>query len=474
MNLRKIKTIHFTGIKGVGMTALALAAQDLGKVVSGSDTAEIFPTSQILKQRQIKLKIGFSPQHLPKNCDLLIYTGAHDGQANSEVRTALERNIPVLPHSQALGLFSDGYKTLAVAGVGGKSTTSAILATILDTAGLRPSFCVGAGNIPCLKTPGRMVRKSKYFVAEADEYVTDPQANLTPRFHYLKPFVAVITNLEYDHPDVYKNLDAIFDSFRTFIQPVPQDGLVVLNIDNPHIRQFIKTIDKPVTTYGFSPQADWQIVKVHVADKKQFLQLKYKNIIWPELIINLPGNYNALNSVAAVAASYHLGVSPEKIKLGLKRFTGVKRRFEFIGEAKGVSLYDDYAHHPTEIQAVLAAAKNWLPGKRLIVIFQSHTYSRTKALLTGFAKSFELGDVVIINDIFSSARETDSLGLTGPVFEKEVKKYHHHVYYCPGEVETLNCLQKIAAKNDVIFTLGAGNNWLWHKQIIKCLKQISY
>ncbi|MCX6817183.1 MAG: UDP-N-acetylmuramate--L-alanine ligase [Candidatus Beckwithbacteria bacterium] len=470
MNLRKIKTIHFTGIKGVGMTALALGVQDLGKNVSGSDTEEIFPTNAILKQRQIKVKSGFSARNIPKNCDLLIYTGAHNGQANPEVVSALSRGIPVLAHSQALGLFSSGFKTLAVAGVGGKSTTSAILATILDSAGLKPCFCVGAGDVPCLKTPGRMVRKSAYFVAEADEYVTDPQLNLTPRFHYLSPFVSIITNIEYDHPDVYQNLEAIFDSFRTFIKPVPPDGLVVVNFDNSHVRQFIKTIDKPIATYGFSPQADWQIVKAHVADKKQFLQLKYKNIVWPELIINLPGNYNALNSVAAVAAAHHLGVSPDKIILGLKRFTGVKRRFEFIATVKGVSLYDDYAHHPTEIQAVLSAAKNWFPGKRLITIFQSHTYSRTKALLSDFARSFELADEVIINDIFPSAREKDNLGLIGPIFSQEVKKYHSRVHYCPGEPETMNCLKKIVAKNDVIFTLGAGNNWLWYKQIIKLLK----
>ncbi|MCG2691824.1 Mur ligase domain-containing protein [Microgenomates group bacterium] len=248
MNLKKIKTIHFTGIKGVGMTALALCAADLGKKISGSDTAEVFPTSEILKKRKLKIKLGFSPDHLPKNCDLVIYTGAHGGSDNQEVKAAVNRQTPVLSHAQALGLFSQDKKTLAIAGVGGKSSTAAMLATVLITAGYSTGFAVGVGDIPCLNAPGRMRKKDQYFVVEADEYVTDPLHNLTPRFHYLNPYLAIITNLEYDHPDVYKNIDEIFESFRKFIR---KTQVIIINFDNPHNRQFIKTIDKPLITYGF-------------------------------------------------------------------------------------------------------------------------------------------------------------------------------------------------------------------------------
>ncbi len=468
MNLKKIKSIHFTGIKGVGMTALALCALDLGKKISGSDTAEVFPTSQILTKRKIKIKLGFSPNNLPKNCDLVVYTGAHGGSDNLEVQAALKRRIPVLSHAQALGLFGQEKKTLAVAGVGGKSSTAAMLATVLTTAGCPIGFAVGVGNIPCLGAPGRMSKKAQYFVAEADEYVTDPANNLTPRFHYLNPYLAIITNLEHDHPDVYQNLEQIFASFKKFIN---KTQIILINLDNPHNRQFIKIINKPVITYGFSPQADWRILKTYVAEQKQFISLQYQGMIWPDLILPLPGDYNALNALAAVAAAHHLGLSQPKIYQGLTQFTGTKRRFELIAEIKGISLYDDYAHHPTEIKALLKAAKVWLPDRRLIIIFQSHTYSRTKILLQEFSHCFTLADIVLVNDIFASARETDNLGLTGKSLTQSIKQFHPRAVYCPDKPATLAYLKDTMTKGDVIFTVGAGNNWLWHKDIIKLLKQ---
>lgn len=454
------------------MTALALCAQDLGKKVSGSDVHELFPTSQILKKRKISIKIGFSPPHLPKNCDLLIYTGAHGGSDNQEVQAAVKLQIPVLSHAEALGLFSEDKKTLAVAGVGGKSSTAAMLATVLTTAGYATGFAVGVGNIPYLNTPGRLPQKAKFFVAEADEYVTDPLHNLTPRFHYLKPYLAIITNLEYDHPDVYRNLDQIFDSFKTFIKPVPETGAIIANWDNPHVRRWLKTIERPIITYGFSPQADWRILKTHVAFQKQFISLQYQGLTWPDLVLSLPGEYNALNAVAAVAASHHLGMSQGKIYQGLTKFTGTMRRFELIAEAHGVSLYDDYAHHPTEIKALIKAAKAWLPHRRIIIIFQSHTYSRTKNLLQEFSQCFTNADIVIINDIFASARENDNLGLTGKSFVQSIKQFHPQVVYCPNKSATLTYLKDTIDQGDVIFTLGAGDNWLWHNDIIQIMMSL--
>lgn len=471
MNLKKIKTIHFTGIKGVGMTALALCADDIGKKISGSDTPEVFPTSKVLKKRKIKIKLGFSPAHLPNNCDLVIYTGAHGGQDNLEVQAALKLKIPVLSHAQALGLFSHNKQTLAVAGVGGKSSTAAILATVLTTAGCSTGFAVGVGDIPCLGAPGRLRKNAQYFVVEADEYVTDPLHNQTPRFHYLNPYLAIITNLEHDHPDVYQNLEQIFDSFKTFVKPVPVAGAVIANFDNPHLRRWLKTIDKPVITYGFSPQADWRILKTYVAEQKQFISFQYQDLIWPDLVLRLPGDYNALNALAVVAASYHLGLSQPTIYQGLTKFNGSKRRFELIAAVKGIVLYDDYAHHPTEIKALLKAAKAWLPNRRLIIIFQSHTYSRTKNLLKEFSHSFALADIVIVNDIFASARESDNLGLTGKNLTQSIKQFHPQTVYCPDKPATLAYLKDTITKGDAIFTVGAGNNWLWHQDIIKLLKQ---
>ena len=470
MNLRSIKSIHFTGIKGVGMTALALCAKDLGKKISGSDLAETFPTDKILKKRGIKIKIGFNKINLPLNCQLVIHTGAHGGSTNPEVIIAKKRNIPTLNHAQALKLFSNTKQVLAVAGVGGKSTTSAMLATLLTQSGFNPSFAVGVGDIFSLNTPGRFNKKSDYFVIEADEYVADPTFDLTPRFHYLNPFIAIITNLEHDHPDVYPDLGVVIKAYLTFISQVSKKGAIIVNIDNPRIKNLINKITRPVITYGFSPQADWQVLKTHVAKEKQFFTLKHNSTVYPDFVLNCLGNYNVLNATAAIAAADFLRISIPKLQQGIKAYSGTKRRFEFIKEIKSIRLYDDYAHHPTEIKAVLSAAKDWLPGRRLIVIFQSHTYSRTKTLLKDFANSFNSAHQVIINEIFSSARETDTQGINGQILTGEIKKHQSQVFFCPDKQATLKHLKANLQKKDCVITLGAGDNWLWHKDILKTIK----
>ena len=470
MDLKKVKSIHFTGIKGVGMAALAICAKDLKIKVTGSDTDEVFPTNQALKQRKINWKIGFSEKNLPKTCHLVIYTGAHGGSTNPEVIAAQAKNIPILNYGQALALFTQGKKVIATAGVGGKSTTASMLAAILDSAGLNPSFAVGVGNITNLNTPARFSKKSDLFIVETDEYVADPHTDKTPKFHYLAPHIAIITNIEHDHPDVYPSIRSIYKSFKIFVDKMPKNGFLIVNIDNPHIKEFIQSINRKVITYGFSPQADWQIVKTHTAHKKQFFSIKQNNIPWPDFILHAPGKYNVLNATAAIIAAHQLNVSPEKIQAGVKAYTGTKRRFEFINQVKGIELYDDYAHHPIEIQALLKATKDWLPGKRIFAIFQSHTYSRTKTLLNQFAQSFNQAHKVIINDIFASAREKEDLSINGEILTQAIKKYNSQTFFCPGKTATIKFLKENLVKGDVIFTMGAGNNWLWHKDILKAIR----
>lgn len=473
IDLKKINTIHFTGIKGVGMTALALCAQDMGKTISGSDTDETFPTSQILEQRQISSQVGFSANHVPKDCNLVIYTGAHGGATNIEVKTAQSKNISVLSHAQALRLFTLNKKTIATAGVGGKSTTAAIISHLFDAAGFNPSFAVGVGNILPLGTPGRFTDNSDMFVVESDEYVTDPQADLTPRFHYLDPYIAIITNLEHDHPDVYPSIQDMFKAFKVFVSKIPKDGAIIVNIDNSNIQNFIQTITGPIISYGFSPQADWQILNPRLKQQKQYFTLRYKKINWPEFSLGLPGRYNLLNATAAAVCAYHLGMSPVRIQSGLDSFIGTQRRFEYIGKVNNILLYDDYAHHPIEIKALLKAAKQWFPKRRIIIIFQSHTYSRTKVLLSQFARSFTLANQVIINNIFASAREKDNLGITGAKLAQAISQHQPNTQYCAGKSATIEFLTKTSQPGDVIFTVGAGDNWLWHQDILKALENIS-
>lgn len=469
IKLKDIKKIHFTGIKGVGMTALALCVRDLGIKVTGSDIEEKFVTDKTLKQTKICWKKGFKKENVGKP-DLLIYTCAHQGEKNPEVIYAKKQKIPVLSHAQALGLFMQDKESISVCGVGGKTTTSSIMATLLDQAGLNPSFAIGVGSINPLGLPGRYNKKGKYFVAEADEYITAPRIR-KPRFMYQNPKIIVITNIELDHPDVYKNIGQTIDVFKKFVEKLPENGLLVCCIDNDKIKKLLQLIKVPYQTYGFSPLADWQIIKVSWLPGKMTFSIKNKDIETEDLVINIPGKFNILNATAAWVVGNFLGIGFNQLKQGLKAFKGTKRRFEFIENIDGISLYDDYAHHPIEIKATLEAAKKWFGGRRIIAVFQPHTYSRTKVLLADFAKSFIDADLIIITDIYASAREKkEDFKVSSKDLADKMRKQKANVFYLPGETQVAEFLKENTKKGDVIFTLGAGDIFLWHEDIIKKLK----
>lgn len=470
IKLENIKKIHFTGIKGVGMTALALCARDLGIKVAGSDIKEKFVTDETLMKARISWKVGFKKENIGKP-DLLIFTCAHQGEENPEVLYAKDKKIPVLSHAQALGLFMQDKESISVCGVGGKTTTASIMATLLDQTGLNPSFAIGVGNINPLGLPGKYNKKGKYFIAEADEYITSPK-NKKPRFFYQEPKIIVITNIEFDHPDVYKNIDQTIEIFKTFAQKIPKDGLLVCCIDNDNVKKLLQLIKVPYQTYGYSPLADWQIINLRLSPGRITFSIKHKDIEIEDLAIKVPGRFNVLNATAAFVVGNFLGIGFNQLKQGLEIFKGTKRRFEFIENINGIDLYDDYAHHPIEIRATLQAAKKWFVDRRIIAIFQPHTYSRTKALLPEFAKSFEDANLVIITDIYASAREKkEDFNITSKDLADEIRKHKANVVYLIGKDEVVKLLKQNTKKEDVIFTLGAGDIFLWHDKIIKNLKE---
>lgn len=466
---RKIKHIHLTGIKGVGMTSLACCFQDLGIEISGSDVEEIFVTDKILKKRKISWKVGFTEENLKKKPDLLITTGAHGGLANPEVVKAREMGIPVLTHAQALGRLMEGKEGISVCGVGGKTTTSSIIATVLSEARRKPSYAIGVAEINPLGEGGKY-DEGKDFVAEADEYVNSPGIDNRPRFSFQTPRIIVVTNIEYDHPDVYSNLEHTKETFEKFFQKLPADGLLLACADNKNTLEVAKKFPLVLQTYGFSPLADWQVEKVYFGQGQTIFNLRHRGITIENIRIRVPGSFNVLNSTAAFAVGVFLGIDAETVKKGIERFRGTKRRFEFVGEARGVRIYDDYAHHPTEIRQVIGAAKKWFPEERILVIFQPHTYSRTKALFSEFAQAFTGADMVIITEIYASAREKDDLGINGKMLAQEVSKYHPKVFYQAGEKEVINFLKRNVEKGDIVFTLGAGNLFLWHQNMLKSLR----
>lgn len=461
----KINKVHFTGIKGVGMTALALAFKDFGYEVYGSDIEEAFVTDNILRKEKIKIYNGFKKENI-KDIDLLIYTAAHQGRDNIEVLAAEKRKIPVVSHAEALGWLMKQKKVgISVAGVGGKTTTSSMLAAVLEQSRLYPSWVVGAGEIYPLIRPGRYRHKGIYFIAEADEYFTSPQEPI-PRFFFQKPLYIILTNLAYDHPDVYKNIKQTLNTFKKFISSLPKKGRLFLSLDNPLCQKLANYLPSKTITYGFNKKADWQIRK----NGEFCFDISYKRNFFSNIELKLKGDFNMRNATAVFSLAYNLGIKENDIKKGLKFFEGVKRRFQLIKCQNGICLYDDYAHHPLQIKETLKAAQLYLKPSRLIVIFQPHTYSRTKALIKDFASSFEEADLVIITEIYLSAREKKMAPSLAPYLCSLIKKNKVNSVFLRKKNEVVNFLKKTIRKGDVIFTLGAGDIYNWQEDLCKVLK----
>ncbi len=461
MDLTCIKHIHFVGIKGVAMTALAQVAYERGIAVSGSDISDDFPTTYLLEKNKINVFNGFLAKDIPVGTDLIIYTGAHGGSTNPQVVYAQKYGIPVLPHGKALELFTQDKKTIAVSGSHGKTTTSALIATVLATQGYDPSFAIGCGDIFGIGKTGQS-GEGDYFVAEADEYMTDPQIDSTPRFLWLTPFVSIITNIEYDHPDAFSNLKAVENAFFQFVQKTNNDGFLVINSDSSTTNHLIKKIQgKKVITYGISKNADFSAEKIHFTPGKTQFDVIFKKKKLKTFTLLVPGLHNVYNAVSAIGALFTLGIPVEKIQKGVEQFKGTKRRFEKIGEKNDVMYFDDYAHHPTEISETLKACRSWYPHNRVIVIFQPHTYSRTLSLLDEFAHAFSEADVVIITDIYSSAREVAVFGVSGQTVVNEVTRNHPKVTYAPGRDDVLDYLKTVIKSGDIVITMGAGDIYKW-------------
>lgn len=471
-NFHQYKKVYFIGIKGVGMTALAIFLKESGISVSGSDIDEVFLTDDILLKHNIHIKEGFKKENVPHKVDLVIVTGAHGGLSNIEAVEAKRKGITTLMHGQALGMVMNNFFGISVSGCHGKTTTSAMIATVLKKAGLDPSYAVGCISIKNLGAGGHR-GKGNYFVAEADEYATDPNTDKTPRFFWQDPKILVINNIEFDHPDVYENLNSVTHAFASFAKKVPTDGLIVAGIDNRQVQKLLTDLNpiKHVATFGFSPQADYQVTDLGISNQKTIFKIKYQNLIIGDFILNLPGRHNILNATASFIVSNFLGLQYQKIKEGLKSFSGTKRRFEKIKDLEnGISLYDDYAHHPTEIVATLKAAKEWFINRRIIIIFQPHTFSRTKVLFKEFSKAFaQTPNISLITDIFPSAREAVDKSINSAMLTQEILLYKKEAVYLPSKSDVLDYLQSHTKENDVIITMGAGDIYLWHKDIIKKL-----
>jgi len=406
------------------MTALAQILQSQGIEVLGSDTKEKFFTDQVLERLKIRVIEGFDKKNIPFDVDLVIVSAAYlsQGVKNPEVDQVKKRGLSLLTYAQILGMLFQEKYGLAVAGTHGKSTITAMLGLVLEEAGLDPTVIVGTRVIQWQSNA--RVGHSKYLVAEADEYRNN--------FLHYSPQVLVLTSLEYDHPDFFKDFQEYQEAFQQLVQKIPASGFIVANGQDNHVKEVIKKAKCRVVEY--------------FPDR---LKIKLK----------VPGQHNLLNASAAMTTALELGVKAETIKKALVDFQGTSRRFEIKGRSKGILLIDDYAHHPTEIQVTLKAAKELYPQKKIWAVFQPHTFSRTEALLKDFASAFEQADQVIILDICGSAREKSGQ-IHAQDLVKEIRKYKEgKVKYIPTIKETAEYLKKRARTGQVVLTMGAGDVW---------------
>ncbi len=444
------------------MTAAALCIRDLGISLSGSDVEEDFVTKNVLHENHITPKIGFDPAKVPLKTDVLVYTGAHHGPQNPEVIAAKKRNIRTISHAEAVGELMSDKIGISVCGVGGKTSTSSMIANILDYAALKPSFLIGVGKILNLQVPGRYT-SGKHFIAEADEYAVSPGTDNSPRFLKQAPHIIICTNISHDHPDIYNNINATKRAFLSFFRKIPQDGYLIINGDDPNIVS-LDLSGIRVITYGTSKNNDWWVKDNQIKDQKNLVTFcsKERDI---QLTLRVPGKFNALNALAAFIAATLQGVTEQQAIEGLQLFRGSMRRFEKIGEYQGAILYDDYAHHPNQIRATIQAAKRWLPMRQLTVIFQPHTYTRTKKLFNKFAAAFDLADHVIVTDIYASKREEKDPSISAQLLAQAITQHHPDTKYLP-QSHIADYLRKNLNYNDVAMTMGAGDIYRIHHELL--------
>lgn len=453
------------------MASFALWAIESGRDVTGSDVDEHFPSDDILKKKGVSIFSGFDPTHVSStdSPDLVVYTGAHKGLENVEVARAIALGIPVLPHGKALGIAMKGRSQISVAGSHGKTTTSAMIATVLMNAGMDPSYAIGSGEIKGLGNPGHYGH-GDIFVAEADEYITDPQHDKTPRFLWQTPETLVVTNIDFDHPDAYENLAAVQSAFLRLQQNLVGKKITILNADN-QASDLLKTAmgKSQIISYGTGDNATYTIKNIVSRNGATSFSLYTGGAELGTITLHIPGTHNVENAAAAAIACLQYGVSWEKIIAGLSLFGGAKRRFELLSKKGGIHYYDDYAHHPIELAASLQAARSWFPNSRIIAVFQPHTYSRTKALFVEFSKAFHAADIVLLADIYASARETITDDISGKIVYEKLCEEHKNVYFAPGKIEIIEKLRSIKKEGDVVIFMGAGDIYSWEQDIIQKL-----
>lgn len=445
LDFKKPIHVHFIGIGGISMSGLAEILSKAGFSVSGSDAKESDLTRHLVSLG-IQVFYGQAGENITPGIDLVVYTAAIS-EDNPEWKSARDKGIPMLTRAELLGQIIDNYpQSIAVSGTHGKTTTTSMLSHILLAANTDPTITVG-GILPAIGGNLR-VGNSETFLTEACEY-TNSFLNFRPRY-------SIILNIEEDHMDFFKDLADIRHSFQSFAANTIPSGAIVINGEIENYEEIVAGLSQKIITYGFSPVFDYYAKEISYDEKAcaTFTAVHHDRELF-KITLKVPGIHNVGNALSAIALSYLMGLSPDAVVQGLSQFGGADRRFQYKGSVDGVTIIDDYAHHPTEIRATLTAAANY-PHQRLVLVFQPHTYSRTQAFLDDFAEVLSMADLVVLSDIYA-AREKNTLGISSLDILARLKDRGCECYYFPSFEEIEKFLLKKCMHGDLLITMGAGN-----------------
>jgi UDP-N-acetylmuramate--alanine ligase len=454
----KVRHIHFVGIGGIGMSGIAELLLNLGYHISGSDLRRTEVTEH-LSDIGGRIFLRHRPQNI-NGADVVVFSSAVKDD-NPEIVEAEERSIPVIPRAEMLAQLMRLKYGVAVAGAHGKTTTTNMIGSILSKGGLDPTVIIG-GRLNQWGGSNARLGSSDFLVAEADE--SDGS------FLALSPSMAVITNIDYEHIDFYRSMDNLRKTFVDFINKVPFFGRAILCLDDKEVQGLIPKLTKSYLTYGLNPQSDIRASEIEKEGLNTSFDVIFKDTLMGKINICIPGDHNVLNALAAVAVGLELDIDFEYIREGLKGLGGLRRRFEIKDERGGIIFLDDYGHHPTEIVATITTAKECWPDRRLVLIFQPHRYTRTKALWDKFVIAFNQADLLIITPIYGAGEEPIP-GVDSRVLYQGIKDHGHRaVNFCPYKEDVISLLLDEVRPGDLVLTLGAGDINLVGTELLKRIK----
>jgi len=456
----KPQHLHFIGIGGIGMSGIAEVLLNLGFEITGSDL-KLSPTTDRLARLGARIFEGHAAANVVSAKAVVVSSAVHAD--NPEVLEARRLQIPVIPRGELLAELMRLKYGIAIAGSHGKTTTTSMTAGVLSGAGLDPTVVVG-GKAASMGGSNARVGQSDFLVVESDE--SDGS------FLKLSPILAVVTNIDREHLDHYASLDEIRAAFLEFVQKVPFYGAAILCLDDDNVQQLLPAVNRRTVTYGTSHQSGLQITDINCGSFESRFTVRVRGHSLGEFHLRVPGVHNVLNATAAIAVGLELEIKLEAIREGISNFTGVDRRFQTRGRVRGVTVIDDYGHHPTEIRATLAAAQ-LCKFRRIHAVFQPHRYTRTQHLMDEFAKSFNQADMVYVLDIYAASEEPIP-GVTGLTLAERLRDFGHRCVEYTGAIEqTAAIVAEKVRDGDLVLTLGAGSVWQVGERILEKLREAS-